>query len=109
MREDGLEAVQLDENVAMWTIICRTTVICSVMIGADICAQKCLLQLTTVNQHYPAILDTWCLYAVRQTSHTVYCKVKWLKPEPKRNSPALLLVLYAIYCILGLSLKAQRY
>ena len=27
VREVALEAVKVDENVAMWTIICRTTVI----------------------------------------------------------------------------------
>ena len=27
MREVALEAVQVDENVAMWTIICRSTVV----------------------------------------------------------------------------------
>ena len=30
MREVSLEAFQVDENVAMWTIICRSTVLASI-------------------------------------------------------------------------------
>ena len=30
MREVSLEAFQVDENVAMWTIICRSTVLVSI-------------------------------------------------------------------------------
>ena len=53
MREVALQAVEVDENVAMWTIICRTTVHFHIKI-------KCLGPGDLVPSGYlPDVIDNW--------------------------------------------------
>ena len=41
VREVDLEAVQVDENVAMWTIICRSTVVnCSLHVRMNLATNE---------------------------------------------------------------------
>ena len=56
MREVALEAVKVDENVAMWTIICRTTVCETAIWVAFLIFLKGLMRVIIISETRELIL-----------------------------------------------------